>query len=58
MILRLVATWALMTLAAFVIMYILDREEKLWTSLWSRRMAYCGSLAAVAVSLIIILERI
>lgn len=58
MIIRLILSWAILSLAGFVILYFLDKEERTWASLWSRRFAYCGIGAAIILSTVVFLERL
>lgn len=58
MIIRLIVSWFVLTLGFFVINYVMDKEEKAWTGLWSKRMAYCGISAIVVLFVIVLLERV
>lgn len=58
MIVRLIISWLMLTIGFFVIQYVMDKEEKTWTGLWSKRMAYCGASATVVLFLIVMLERL
>jgi uncharacterized membrane protein len=58
MIIRLIVSWFVLTLGFFVINYVMDKEEKAWTGLWSKRMAYCGISATAVLFVIVLLERV
>ena len=58
MIVRLIISWLMLTIGFFVILYVMDKEEKTWAGLWSKRMAYCGGSATVILFLIVMLERL
>ena len=58
MIVRLIISWLMLTLGFFVILYVMDAEEKTWANIWSKRMAYCGGSATVVLFLIVMLERL
>lgn len=58
MITRLIISWLMLTVGFFVILYVMDKEEKALTKFWSKRMAYCGGSATVVLFLIVFLERL
>lgn len=54
----LVIDWLLCSLVLFGFYYFVDKVQKKETAKWGRRFAWCGTVVAVVIGVIIFLERL
>jgi hypothetical protein len=54
----LIIDWLLMSLALFGFYYFVDKAQKREAAKWTSRFAWCGTVSAVILMLIVFLERL